>query len=82
MHLVFHINLAEFVMNNFEVKIEATIIQHLEKGHKVMWRILLPDQPETPGGALLFMISVGSFMCITQHPGPTAVHPIQRTRQL
>ena len=40
--------------------------------------------PETPGQApFSFIISVlGSFPCITQHTGPTALHPIRRTKQL
>ena len=40
--------------------------------------------PETPGQApFSFTISVlGSFTCITQHTGPTALRPIRRTKQL
>ena len=40
--------------------------------------------PETPGQApLSFTISVlGSFTCITQHTGHTALGPIRRTKQL
>ena len=40
--------------------------------------------PETPGQApFSFTISaLGSFTCITQHTGPTALRPIRRTKQL
>ena len=40
--------------------------------------------PETPGQVpFSFTISVlGSFTCITQHTGPTALRPIRRTKQL
>ena len=40
--------------------------------------------PETPGQApFSFTISVlGSFTCIIQHTGPTALRPIRRTKQL
>ena len=40
--------------------------------------------PETPGQApFSFTISVlGSFTCITQHTGPTALRPIRRMKQL
>ena len=40
--------------------------------------------PETPGQApFSFTISVlGSFTCVTQHTGPTALRPIRRTKQL
>ena len=40
--------------------------------------------PETQGQApFSFTISVlGSFTCITQHTGPTALRPIRRTKQL
>ena len=35
------------------------------------------------GKPLLLTISVlGSFTCITQHTGPTALRPIRRTKQL
>ena len=40
--------------------------------------------PETPGQhPFSFTISVlGSFTCITQHTGPTALRPIRRAKQL
>ena len=38
---------------------------------------------DTGASPFSFMISVlGSFMCITQHTGPTALRPIRRTKQL
>ena len=31
---------------------------------------------------MLFISVLGSFTCITQHTGPTALRPIRRTKQL
>ena len=51
--------------------------------YKVMRRNLQPTKPETPGQTpSLNEECTGSFTCITQHMGPTALRPIRRTKQL
>ena len=47
------------------------------------WRNLATTAINTGASPFSFSISVlGSFMCITQHTGPTALRPIRRTKQL
>ena len=46
---------------------------------------LQPTKPETPGQTPSLNEGksvLGSFTCITQHTGPTALRPIRRTKQL
>ena len=64
------------------LKYEIYTLNHHVMVFKVLWRNVLPIKPGIPKRtpSLFNKCTIGSFMCITQHMGPTALCPIGSTK--